>query len=321
MAGYDSGLEPWFQQCIVATGRLPLFSFLVGLLSAFVGIRFSVRLIRAGVRWWPGNIRLGGLHVHHVVFGVVLMAGAGITGLAVPDGWPVWRAVLAVVFGIGTGLVLDEFALILHLEDVYWTERGRTSVDVVFAAVVLSGMMLIGLRPLGLYRWGAFSREGATAVFAAEVAGSLLLAVITLLKGKTWTGLVGIFWPPLLVVGALRLSRPRALWARRWYGVRRPHRQRRAEARESRLRVPLMAAKVRVQELLAGRHDLPDPRPAPTHRHRAPRCPDRAGHPCPRSPGGRRTRLRNGRWIYEKNRFSAVKSVCAHNGGATPPMA
>ncbi|MFC9126056.1 hypothetical protein ACFT4A_04305 [Streptomyces sp. NPDC057099] len=320
MAGYGSGVAPWFQQCVVATGRLPLLSFLVGLLTAFVGIRFSVRLIRAEVRWWPGNVRLGGLHVHHVVFGVVLMAAAGIAGLAVPDGWPVWRAVLAVVFGIGTGLVLDEFALILHLEDVYWTERGRTSVDAVFAAVALSGMMLIGMRPLGLCRWDVLSRDGATAVFAAEVAGALLLAAVTLLKGKTWTGLVGIFWPPLLVVGALRLSRPRALWARRWYGVRRPDRQRRAEARESRLRVPLMAAKVRVQELLAGRHDLPDPRPAPTHRQRSPHCPGRAGHARSRSSADHRTRPRNGRWIYEKNRLSAVKSVCAHNGGASPPM-
>ncbi|WP_338675168.1 hypothetical protein V1460_20905 [Streptomyces sp. SCSIO 30461] len=318
MTTYDSGLHAWFQQYIVATGRLPLFSFLVGLLAAFVGIRVSVRLIRAKVRWWPGNVRLGGLHVHHAVFGVAFMVAAGIAGLAVPDEMPGWRTVLALVFGIGTGLVLDEFALILHLEDVYWTERGRTSVDAVFAAVALSGMVLIGLRPLGLYGWGAAGREEGTTGLVVAVVGSLLLAVVTLLKGKTWTGLVGIFCPPLLVVGALRLSRPQAPWARWRYGTRHPDNQRRAEARERRLRVPMMAAKVRVQELLAGRHDLPDPRHAPAQRTLS--CPARPAYACSRpwtSPG---TRQQNGRWIYEKNRLSVVKSVCAHNNGAAPPM-
>lgn len=236
---------PWFDAHIVAAGRLPLFAFLVGLLTAFLGIRVSVRLIRAGTRWWPGNIRLGGLHVHHVVFGVVFMVAAGIGGLAVSDGKPLWRAALALLFGVGTGLVLDEFALILHLEDVYWTERGRTSIDAVFAAVALSAMMLTGLRPLGLY---GFVPGGA-----AGVMGSLALAVVTLLKGKHWTGLVGLFCPPLLIVGALRLSRPKAPWSRWRYG---PGKQRRAHLRETRLREPVVAAKVRIQELLAGRHDL-----------------------------------------------------------------
>ncbi|MGC5035219.1 hypothetical protein ACPXCS_18075 [Streptomyces sp. DT190] len=315
------GLGPWFQQCVVVPGRLPLLCFLVGLLTAFVGIRFSVRLVRARVRWWPGNIRLGGIHVHHAVFGVVLMAGAGVTALAVPDGRPLWRTAAALAFGVGTGLVLDEFALILHLEDVYWTERGRTSVDAVFAAVVLSGMMLIGLRPPGFHRWGVPGPGRDAPVFAAEVALALLLAVVTLLKGKTWTGLVGLFCPPLLVVGALRLGRPRAPWARWRYGPRNPGRQRRAEARERRLRVPLMAAKVRLQELLAGRHDLPDRhRRAPAPRSRAPRCTDRAVRPCPGVRDGDGNRPGEGRRIYEKNRLSAVKSVCAHNGGASTPM-
>ncbi|MFI0980369.1 hypothetical protein ACH4SP_25600 [Streptomyces sp. NPDC021093] len=245
----------WFRQDIVAAGRLPLFAFLVGLLAAFVGIRVSVRLIRAGARWWPGNVRLGGLHVHHAVFGLVAMVAAGIAGLAVPDGMPGWRAAPALLFGVGTGLVLDEFALILHLEDVYWTERGRTSVDAVFAAVALSGMVLIGLRPLGLH---GSARGGPGLVSGVTV--SLVLAVVTLVKGKIWTGLVGIFCPPLLVAGALRLSRPQAPWARWRYGARHPYKQHRAQLRELRLRVPVIAAKVRVQEALAGRHDLPDPR-------------------------------------------------------------
>ncbi|WP_433547238.1 hypothetical protein ACQPZG_20745 [Streptomyces sp. CA-294286] len=318
MAAYDSGLHAWFQQYFVVSGRLPLLSFLLGLLGAFIGIRVSVRLIRAEARWWPGNVRLGGLHVHHVVFGVVFMVTAGVAGFVVPDGMTVWRTALAVLFGIGTGLVLDEFALLLHLEDVYWTERGRISLDAVFAVVALSTMVLMGLRPLGPYGWWASGREESVTRFVLAVAGALLLVVVTLLKGKTWTGLVGIFWPPLLVVGALRLGRPRSPWARRRYGTRHPGKQARAEARERRLRVPMVAAKVRVQELVAGRHDLPDPVPAPPRRARG--CPPRLPRAAARPWSGRGTRQRSGRWIYEQNRLSAVKSVCAHNGGGAPPM-
>ncbi|MEU0674254.1 hypothetical protein ABZ330_15405 [Streptomyces sp. NPDC006172] len=280
MEAYDSGLHAWLRQYVVATERLPLFSFLVGLLTAFVGIRISVRLIRAKTRWWPGNVRWGGLHIHHAVFGVVFMVVAGIAGLATPDEAAGRRIVAALVFGIGTGLVLDEFALILYLEDVYWTERGRTSIDAIFAAVALSAMVLMGLHPLGLAGWGPVGAEANGACFVVVVVGSLLLAVVTLLKGKSWTGLVGVFCPPLLVVGALRLSRPQAPWARWWYSSRRPDKQERADVRERRLRAPLMAAKVRVQELFAGRHDLPDTREKPA-RSAVPcsACPHRVARP------------------------------------------
>ena len=48
--------------------------------------------------------------------------------------------------------MLDEFALILHLRDVYWPEEGRTSVDAVFVAIAVTGLLLLGLRPLGWAR-------------------------------------------------------------------------------------------------------------------------------------------------------------------------
>ena len=91
-------------------------------------------MIRRGVSWWPGNVQPGGLHIHHVVFGQVMMLVGGIGAFAVRGG-PVTYDVLAVVFGVGCGLVLDEFALVLHLEDVYWKEEGRQSVDAVILAV------------------------------------------------------------------------------------------------------------------------------------------------------------------------------------------
>ncbi|GAA3031832.1 hypothetical protein GCM10020229_49080 [Kitasatospora albolonga] len=227
-------------------GRAALAAFVAGLSVGFAGIRVSARLIRAGVRWWPGNVRLGGLHVHHVVFGVVLMAAAGVAGLVVPDG--AGRVALAAAFGAGTGLVLDEFALILHLEDVYWTARGRVSLDAVCVALALAARPLLG--------------PGLVGGQLPYVLGWLPLAVVTVLKGKYWTGLAGVFCPPLLLLGAARLSRPGAPWARRCYRAR-PDKRIRAERRERTLRAPAMAAKVRAQEWLAGRHDLPDLTPAP----------------------------------------------------------
>ena len=47
------------------------------MLLSFGFIRFSTRMIRAEVSWWPGNVSPGGLHIHHLVFGIVFMIVAG----------------------------------------------------------------------------------------------------------------------------------------------------------------------------------------------------------------------------------------------------
>ena len=74
----------WFSTMIVETGRLPLFCFFVAFLVSFALIRLSVRMIRAQVSWWPGNVTRGDMHLHHMVFGVIFMVVAGVAGLAVP---------------------------------------------------------------------------------------------------------------------------------------------------------------------------------------------------------------------------------------------
>ena len=61
-----------------------------------------------------------------------------------------WLDVLAAVFGIGAGLTLDEFALWVHLEDVYWAEQGRASLDAVVVAALLGGLIVLGLAPFEL---------------------------------------------------------------------------------------------------------------------------------------------------------------------------
>ncbi|NUO59690.1 MAG: hypothetical protein HOV71_28860 [Hamadaea sp.] len=252
----------WFDHEIVETGRLPLFCFFAGVVVGFAFIRISVRLIRAQVSWWPGNVTPGGLHIHHVVFGVIFMLVGGVAALAIPRGHTAALSVVAGLFGIGAALVLDEFALILHLDDVYWSEQGRTSVDAVFVAVAVSGMLLLGLRPIAIDEFlNAGSEGGGWVNWAIALAGTLLnlaLAAITLLKGKIWTGLVGLFVPILLYVGAIRLARPGSPWAR-WRYLKDTPRARgklaKAQWRERRIRRPLIRAKIWLQELLAGRFE------------------------------------------------------------------
>ncbi len=95
-AGRSSG---WFSTVIVDTGRLPLFCFFVAFLVSFALIRLSVRMIRAEVSWWPGNVTSGGMHLHHMVFGVILMVVAGVADIAAPLHSVDWRAGTAGVSG------------------------------------------------------------------------------------------------------------------------------------------------------------------------------------------------------------------------------
>jgi len=105
---------------IVDTGRETEFLFFVAFLLSFAFIRTSAHLIRAQVSWWPGNVSVGGTHIHHLVWGILLLLICGYIGVGIHPADP-WRSVVAVGFGIGTGLTLDEFALWLNLKDVYWS--------------------------------------------------------------------------------------------------------------------------------------------------------------------------------------------------------
>jgi hypothetical protein len=250
-------MSAWFDAQIVRTGRLPLFCFFVAFIAGFGFIRLSVRLIRAKVRWWPGDVSAGSVHVHHVVFGVVFMVIGGVGELAAPVHSLDVRAALASVFGLGTALVLDEFALILHLRDVYWTSAGRVSIDAVFIAAGITALLLLGASPVGVRSVTDYRRLPSTAeavtVLVLSVTVLFVLAAVTLLKGKVWTGVFGLFLPPLFIVGAIRLARPTSPWAR-WRYQKRPGKLAKAAYREQRL---MIQVKIRMQDLLAGRHDWP----------------------------------------------------------------
>jgi hypothetical protein len=125
-----------------------------------------------------------------------------------------WAEIAGVMVGIGTSLVLDEFALILRLEDVYWAEEGRVSVEMVALAAGCLGLVLIGSNP--------FRIEGSAgdAVFAGTLIFTvvhLALAVVVVIKGKFRLALFGTFIPLLSVFGATRLARPSSRWATRFY--------------------------------------------------------------------------------------------------------
>ncbi|MGK2319814.1 hypothetical protein [Gordonia rhizosphera] len=271
---------------IIERGRLPLLVFFCGFIVGFVCIRISVRLIRADARWWFSNVTAGDTHVHHVVFGVVLtlLSGLGLIFFALSED-QVMMSVLAGLFGVGAALILDEFALIFYLRDVYWSHEGRTSVDAVFIALAATGMILLGFRPLDLYFDALHDFRIAHTVGLDLIAAvfNLALAAVVVLKGKVWTGVIGVFAWPLLIVGVLRLARPTSPWAR-WRYLGRPRKLERAMERERRLRRPFIRAKIFVQDLIAGRPDvLPHVRSETEHRldevvHAAPPPPPISPH-------------------------------------------
>lgn len=202
----------------------PMMWMFLAVLVTFVITRAVTRRIRAGTGSGLGNMHLGGVHVHHQVFGILIMIGTGICLLAAtPEGTAL--NVAGVAFGIGVGLTLDEFALWLHLRDVYWSNEGRQSVDAVFCVLVVTGA-LIGGADFVTGRVGTGSWWGSVAGLGVTLA----MSVLCVLKGKIVTGVIGIVVWPIAVVGAIRLAKPNSWWARRFY-ANRPRRRQRAEAR------------------------------------------------------------------------------------------
>jgi hypothetical protein len=178
------------------------------------------------VPWWPGSVvSESGVHLHHLVFGIVLMLAAG--ALAFSNAGDPWWEIYALLFGIGAGLTIDEFALWVHLDDVYWAEEGRSSIDAAVIVVAVIGLVLVGARPFDI----------SDTVWVDVAQGllwlllSLGMALVCFAKQRLLHGVVGLFIFPVAAWGALRLGKPRSPWARRFYGERRPDKQARAEAR------------------------------------------------------------------------------------------
>ena len=249
-------MSGWYQQEIVDAGKQPLALLFVGFVATFLFIRFSTRMIRAQVKWWPGNVTPGGLHVHHVVFGIVFMLIAGAGAFSTVGDLQPWAAIFPALFGSGAALVPDEWALILHLRDVYWTEQGRASVDAVFLAGAVFGLLLLGVAPFGAEDQGTPDAPATGWDVATGVTFNALLVGLTLLKGKYWTGLIGILVPFFAFIGAVRLARPQSPWAR-WRYKPGSRKEQRAVNREVRGHARWARRRRWVQDALAGQPHLP----------------------------------------------------------------
>jgi hypothetical protein len=247
------------------SGQRAGFVLLTAFLGSFLFIRTSARLMRSPrVPWWPGSVTTGGgLHLHHLVWGIVLLLLAGFLDFAVNPVSP-WNEILAAMFGIGAGLTLDEFALWIYLRDVYWAEEGRASFDAVVMATVIGALIVLGFAPFDLHDSGS-----SIGTLAVAVGIDVLLALAAILKGKPVLGLIGIFIPLVSLVGAVRLAAPRSPWARRRYGPsgakleRSKTRWRRIQARRRRVGNAIAGAPEAPVAIIG---ELPDERPLPDDR-------------------------------------------------------
>jgi hypothetical protein len=121
---------------------------LIAFLLTFLLVRFMTHSIRAGRfhRVFHNITGPGGTHLHHLVPGILLLLISGYLGIGVNDRG--FAAVVACLFGIGAALTLDEFALWLHLKDVYWAKEGRQSID---AVIVAATLVLLGILGAGFW--------------------------------------------------------------------------------------------------------------------------------------------------------------------------
>ena len=214
----------WNDQ-IVAEGKDGVFLVLAGFLLSFGFIRMSTRLMRSPkVPWWPGSVvSESGVHVHHLVFGIVTMMIAGASGFIAMGDQP-WTDICAFAFGVGAGLTIDEFALWVYLEDVYWSEEGRISIDATVIATAVMALIILGFTPF------TFETGSLDEFFGSIVAALVVLALISICfaKQRLLHGVVGFFVFPVALYGAVRIGKPGSPWARRLYGARRPAKQAKA---------------------------------------------------------------------------------------------
>jgi hypothetical protein len=164
-------------------------------------------MIRAQVSWWPGNVETkGGTHIHHLVWGILLLLSMGYVGISTELGSP-WEELVAIGFGIGMGLTLDEFALWLNLEDVYWQQKGRQSIDAVVVATALLVIAILGLQ-FWIDVWDAvlvmlgFDRGNSWIAIPIQVVG-VVLAVLCFRRGRKFAGLFGLFVPVIALLGVV----------------------------------------------------------------------------------------------------------------------
>jgi hypothetical protein len=232
----------------------PLLVCFGAFVITFVTTRTITRMIRAGKGPFHDNVSGSGVHIHHAVPGIILLITGAFVAIGTSGGDSDWTTLAALLVGVGTSLVLDEFALILHLQDVYWADEGRISVEMVSLATGCLGLALVGFTPFD-FKGDGGSAEGAIAV-VITLALLLWWIVLSVMKGKYKLALFGAFIPLVALVAAIRLARPESRWAKRHYG---PEKLARAQARTERYDARFGPTTGWVSDFVAGKPSEPDP--------------------------------------------------------------
>jgi hypothetical protein len=234
--------------------NVPLLVCFAAFVITFLVTRTITRMIRAGKGPFHDNVSEGGLHIHHAVPGIILLTIGAFVAVGTSGSGSGWVTVAALLVGVGTSLVLDEFALILHLQDVYWADEGRISVEMVSLAMGCLGLAVVGLTPFDVR--GLEGGVEGVLVLLLVVAIIVWLIVVSIMKGKYKLALFGAFIPLCALVAALRLARPESRWAKRHYG---PEKLARAKARTAWYDKRFGPATEWVGDFVAGRPSEPDP--------------------------------------------------------------
>ncbi|NQY56163.1 MAG: hypothetical protein HRT86_06720 [Ilumatobacteraceae bacterium] len=228
----------WIRRELIDDGRLPLFLALLAFVLTFLATRVVTRLIRSGRGPFRDNVTASGIHVHHAVPGLLILITGAFTAVGT-QGTAVWPEVAAVLVGVGTSLVLDEFALILRLDDVYWNQEGRISLELVALATACLGLALVGFNPVAASGVSddALSLTGVTRVVAIvfPLVIHATAIIVDVAKGKYRLALLGAFIPLLAAIGAILPARPESTWAGRRYSTAKLERARTWHARLDRL--------------------------------------------------------------------------------------
>ena len=198
---------------IVDDGKLPLVLGFIAFIVTFLVTRTIVRMIRAGKGPFKNNVSESGLHIHHVVPGVLILIVGGFLAAGGARHRGPWASIGAVLVGVGAGLVLDEFALILTLDDVYWAKEGRVSVArwSALAAASLGIFLVFGSPFAPERRWRRRLAHRRHRPAPAVRVHHVPQGQDPHRRGRVRSS------PSSPSSGAIRLARPGSRWAKRFY--------------------------------------------------------------------------------------------------------
>lgn len=218
---------PGYETHIYNDNKEPLLFVFLALLITFALTRLYTRLAR---KYDWGSASSGGVHIHHMVVGVILMGVGGLLSFTQFNYSEELYSVAAILFGVGLALTFDEFAMIFHLRDVYWAEEGRTSIDAILLGAAGAGAVLVMASP--------FTYAGETKPSSDKPSDlvvdagqyrlnvwivllvSLAVAIIVFLKKKPFLAILGFVFLPIGIIAACRLAKPGSPWARWFYSPR-----------------------------------------------------------------------------------------------------